>query len=1341
TTKEELVTQKEEMELKSTQSSTTAKLPLLKQENGNSFKPIAETTTDDAGTSTTRIPGPVTIEEKAKKKNDVKARSMLLMALPNEHLMTFNQYKDAKTLFAAIETRFGGNESTKKTQNTILKQLYEHFSATSTESLDSIFNRLQKLVSQLAVLGVFFSQEDLNLKFLRSLPSEWNTHVVVWRNKSDLDTMSLDDLYNNFKIVEQEVRGTTSLNTSNTAFVSSPSPNSTNEVPTVFRVSIASPQVSNANLSDATVYAFLANQPNGSQLEHEDLEQIHEDDLEEIDLKWQLALLSMRAKRFFQKTGKKITINESDTAGYEKCKVECFNSHKMGHFARECKPSGLFQTQRDIKIKDCEIVVLKSKLEEISKEKDALETKIDKFENASQSLDKLIRSQVTDNSKKGLGYVSYNAVPPPHTGRFSSPRIDLSYTGLPEFAEPSVQSYGVKPIKGVTQKSSVKISAPVKENNGAPLIEDWESNEEDEVKSPPEKERKIVEPSVDKVKVEIPKQNDKPARRPVKYAEMYKTQRLVEVLITYRLGVITIRGKGWPVNPKRNFQRRAAYNNRNFFKMVNTAKEKFNTARPNLAVLNDVRTNKGKAVKASAYWVWRSIKLDSASIVLKKHTYIDIEDQGYFNSGCSRYMTRNISYLTDLKEFDGRYVAFRGGAKGGKITGKGTIRTGKLDFEDVYFVKELQFNLFSVLQMCDKKNSVLFTDSECFVLSPDFKLADESHVLLKVPRKNNMYSVDMKNIVLKKDLTCLVAKATNDESMLCYRRLGHINFKNINKLVKDNLVRELPSKHFENDQTCVACLKEKQHKNKVLVVKPYFKTPYELFRGRTPALSFIRPFGYHVTILNTLYHLGKFDGKSDEGFFVGYSTNSDGPKWLFDIDTLTESMNYVPVIAGTNSNDFAGKGTSFDADLDSDNQDNDGPSAESEIDNQERPNDENSTKDINTVGPSINTASSNINTASPTVNTVKLSDDFFGADNDMRSLDGVELDISNIFTTYPVLTTPNTRINKDHLLNNVIGDIQSGVQTRKMTVTTDEQGFISAIYEEKTHVGLHTCLFTYYLSQEEPKRITNALKDLAWVEAMIEEEVYVCQPPRFEDPDYPDKVYKVERALYGLHHAPKSWYETLTKYLLDNGFRKGKIDQTLLIKSQKEDILLVQVYVDDIIFGSTKKELCTKFEKLMHHKFQMSLMGELTFFLGLQVKQKSDGIFIRHDKYVDEILRKFKYEDVKPASTPMGKEKALLKDSDGDDVDVHLYRSTIGSLMYLTPSRPDIMFAICTCAKFQVTPKVSHLHAVKMIFRYLKGQPKLGLWYPRDSQFDLVAYTDSDYARASLDRISTSNLN
>ncbi|GJV38297.1 putative ribonuclease H-like domain-containing protein, partial [Tanacetum coccineum] len=259
----------------------------------------------------------------------------------------------------------------------------------------------------------------------------------------------------------------------------------------------------------------------------------------------------------------------------------------------------------------------------------------------------------------------------------------------------------------------------------------------------------------------------------------------------------------------------------------------------------------------------------------------------------------------------------------------------------------------------------------------------------------------------------------------------------------------------------------------------------------------------------------------------------------------------------------------------------------------------------------------------------------------------------------------------------------------------------------------------------------------AFLYGQIKEEVYVCQPPGFEDPDYPDKVYKVVKALYGLHQAPRAWYDTLATYLLSNGFQRGQIDQTLFIKSQQGHILLVQIYVDDIIFGSTKKELCEEFEKLMKDKFQMSSMGELTFFLGLQVQQRKKGIFISQDKYVYEILRKFNYTDVKSASTPTDLEKPLVKDADADDVDEHLYRSMIGSLMYLTASRPDIMFVVCACARFQVSPKTSHLLAVKRIFRYLKGKPSLGLWYSKDSPLELVAYTDSDYAGATLDRKST----
>ncbi|GKA23973.1 putative ribonuclease H-like domain-containing protein [Tanacetum coccineum] len=425
---------------------------------------------------------------------------------------------------------------------------------------------------------------------------------------------------------------------------------------------------------------------------------------------------------------------------------------------------------------------------------------------------------------------------------------------------------------------------------------------------------------------------------------------------------------------------------------------------------------------------------------------------------------------------------------------------------------------------------------------------------------------------------------------------------------------------------------------------------------------------------------------------------------------------------------------------------------------------------------------------------------------------GAEADMNNLDAFMPVSPIPTTRIHKDHPVEQIIGDLNSAPQTRRMTKNLEEHeepkkvihalkdpSWIEAMQEELLQFKLQEVwtlvdlpngkkaigtkwvfrnkkdergiviknkarLVAQGYTQEEGIDYDEVFAPVARIEAIrlflayasfkdfvvyqmdvksaflygkIKEEVYVCQPPGFEDPDFPNRVYKVEKALYGLHQAPRAWYETLSTYLLDNGFQRGKIDKTFFIRKDKGDILLVQVYVDDIIFGSTKKSLCIEFEKMMHKKFQISSIGELIFFLGLQVKQKKDGIFISQDKYVTEILKKFGFTDVKTASTPMETQKLLLKDEDGEEVDVHLYRSMIGSLMYLTSSRPDIMFAVCAYARYQVNLKISHLHAAKRIFRYLKGQPKLGLWYPKDLPFDLVAYTDSDYAGASLDRKST----
>jgi hypothetical protein len=260
----------------------------------------------------------------------------------------------------------------------------------------------------------------------------------------------------------------------------------------------------------------------------------------------------------------------------------------------------------------------------------------------------------------------------------------------------------------------------------------------------------------------------------------------------------------------------------------------------------------------------------------------------------------------------------------------------------------------------------------------------------------------------------------------------------------------------------------------------------------------------------------------------------------------------------------------------------------------------------------------------------------------------------------------------------------------------------------------------------------------AFLNGNLQEEVYVKQPPGFVSSTFPNHVYKLQKALYGLKQAPRAWYDTLSSYLLSNDFTRGSIDKTLFFKRNKADVILVQIYVDDIIFGSTDEKLCKWFSNLMSKQYQMSMMGELTYFLGLQVHQKPDGIFINQGKYVNDLLTKYSLKDCSIMKTPMSTADKLDKDQSGKSVCQTTYRGMIGSLLYLTASRPDIMFSTCLCARYQSEPKESHLKAVKRIFRYLKGTPNLGLWYPKDSGFDLIGYTDADYAGCKLDRKSTS---
>nr|GFA78541.1 putative ribonuclease H-like domain-containing protein [Tanacetum cinerariifolium] len=513
-----------------------------------------------------------------------------------------------------------------------------------------------------------------------------------------------------------------------------------------------------------------------------------------------------------------------------------------------------------------------------------------------------------------------------------------------------------------------------------------------------------------------------------------------------------------------------------------------------------------------------------------------------------------------------------------------------------------------------------------------------------------------------------------------------------------------------------------------------------------------------------------------------------GPNWLFDIDSLTKSMNYIPVDAGIISTNISGTkdatnqevkkivssllyvalpNWAHDALLESSSSKPQDHCSTEVPEGSGSPNPTASTPnppadpiEILTVESPIPTVSSPVPTAYSTYSQ-KLSSDARliskRVTTNSEESNGVEADISNMETAITASPTPTLRIHKDHPKSQIIGPLDTLIQTRNKskenvwTLVDCPKGVRPirtkwVLKNKKDERGIviknKTRLVAQGHTQEEGidyDEVFVPMMDVknAFLYGTIDEEVYVMQPPGFQDLEFLTKVYKVEKAMYGLHQALRAWYGTLSKYLLKNGFQRGTIDQTLFIRRQRGDFLLVQVYVDDIIFGSSNLQLCREFKALMHKKFQMSAMGELNFFLGLQVLQKEDGIFLSQDKYVGDILKKFGYSDVRSSNTPMDKENPWGKDETRKDVDLHLYRSMIRSLMYLTASRPDIMFAVCACARHQVTPKERHLYAVKKIFRYLKGYPKLGLWYPKESPFDLVAYSDSDYGGATQDCKST----
>ncbi|GJU10549.1 putative ribonuclease H-like domain-containing protein [Tanacetum coccineum] len=839
----------------------------------------------------------------------------------------------------------------------------------------------------------------------------------------------------------------------------------------------------------------------------------------------------------------------------------------------------------DVQVKDISIKDLKNQLEEALKEKDDLKLKLEKFEESSKNLTKLINSQISAKDKTGLGYDSQMNESEVVHSVFNSRESDVDDSLVNDRFKIDDSVYKTKVSETETSISKTSkdiVEKPKTVRPSAPIIEEWDTDSDND---------SVFRPKSDQTKPKFTKINFVKSGENVKSVNKENTHRQVEYPRKSQSprdnrrnwnGITDLRIRKWNFVP-------TAVATKSRQVPVNAAKQSSPRAAASISTARPVNTATPKP------------KVNDALPITYSYFKAHSPDPGIFDSRCSRHMTRNKSFLTDYQKIDGGFVAFEGSPKGG-------------------------------------------------------------------------------------GLTCLFAKATIDESNLWHRRLGHINFKTMNKLVSGNLVRGLPSKIFENDHSCVACQKGKKHKascktklvssisqplqmlhmdlfeptsaeafntayygqNRVLVTKPHNKTPYELLYGRPPSISFMRPFGCHVTILNTLDPLGKFDGKANEGFFVRYSINSkafrvfntrtrkveenlhitflenkpnvagSGPDWLFDIDLLTNSMNYELVTAGNHTNrntvaDDAGKKTKEE------------PANEGERNGQEKEGGASNKEDDQNV------------------------QDFRAAMN-------------NLLVQQKKVYANST--NRDSTVSPSVSAVgksftnANDLPTNPLMPDLEDTSIFSGAYDDED-VGAEADLNNLETTMNKVWRLIDLPKGnhaigIKWVYRNKKDErgIVIKNKARMVAQGYTEE----EGIDYVEVFAPVARIEAIR-------FRRGAIDKTLSIKKDKGDILLVKV------------------------------------------KQKDDGIFISQDKYVADILKKFDFVTMRTTSTPIEINKALLKDEEAKDMDVHLYISMIRSLMYLIASRPDIMFAVCACA--------------------------------RDSPFDLEAFLNSDYAGASLDRKST----